>query len=140
MKLATDLSHKLHELRTKLGANFAIISAIKHDDYEVIAVDADVEMINSGDHFETKNTYCNEVVNSEKTVTYSHVGSMKNMIHHPIYTTIQLEAYIGEPLKKGGHIIGTLNFSSFKKKHPAFTDEEISEVRTLAREIENSLI
>jgi len=52
---------------------------------------------------------------------------------------MQLEAYIGEPLRKDDRIIGTLNFSGYERKNPNFTKEEVSKVKALANNIETAL-
>jgi len=86
------------------------------NDYEVLAVESKLDFINPGDHFEIQNTYCNQVLETNDTVMYAQVGSIKAMVRHAVYTAMQLESYIGEPLRKDGRIIGTLNFSGYERK------------------------
>jgi hypothetical protein len=139
MKLTRSFQKELAEFNEKLGSDFAIISHILHNKYTVVDVASELETIKIGDEFETQNTYCREVVDGDEVVTYNQVGSIKAMVLHPIYTAMQLEAYIGEPLHSNGNIVGTLNFSGFSPKSPLFTDEEIAEVKALARSIEESM-
>lgn len=139
MKLTHDFSSQLKLLRKQLQADFALISHVDGLDYQVLAADSDLDLISVGDKFETQNTYCNEVINKQAMVAYEHVGSVEQMINHPIYTTIQLESYIGVPLFIKGVVVGTLNFSGFNKKVPSYSDEERSQVDHLAREIEKTL-
>ncbi len=139
MKLTGDFSSQLRELSRLLKADYAIISNIVNQDYEVIAIESKFDLINPGDHLEIQNTYCNQVLETNNTVTYAQVSSIKGMIRHPVYTAMQLEAYIGEPLRKDGRVIGTLNFSGYERKNPDFTRDEISKVKALARTIEAAL-
>ena len=139
MKLNKDFTPELNEINTMLGSDFAIISRIKDNDYEVAYVASELPTVKQGDHFETKNTYCNEVVNTNDVVTYDQVGKIRAMVLHPIYTAMQLEAYIGVPLRYEGNVIGTLNFSGFMPKSTGFSEEEVSKVHALAAQIEGSI-
>jgi GAF domain-containing protein len=139
MKLTKDFDQELRTINQMLGADFAIISHIRSNNYDVIAVASELEHVNIGDRFITENTYCNEVIDTRNTVTYEHVARIKAMILHPIYTAMQLEAYIGEPLWLNGEIVGTLNFSGFMPKDQGFSDSEIAAVKSLARQIEEAI-
>ena len=139
MKLTRDFSEDLEAVRTALGCDFAIISHIKKNDYEVAAVNSELTNVQLGAHFQIQDTYCNAVIKTRNTVTYDKVGSIKAMILHPIYTAMQLEAYIGEPIRAKGDIIGTLNFSGFKPKKPPFNDKDVRLVKALAKEIEAAI-
>lgn len=139
MKLKRTFTAEMSELNQRFGSDFAIISHIEHNRYTVVEVASKLDIIAQGAEFKTEETYCNEVVNRNDLVTYNEVGSISAMVLHPIYTAMQLEAYIGEPLHSNGQVIGTLNFSGFAAKEPKFTEEEIQQVKNLAREIEQNI-
>lgn len=139
MKLTREFDKELQTINHMLGADFGIISYIRNSNYDVISVVSDLEHVKTGDRFVTENTYCNEVIDTKNTVTYEHVARIKAMILHPIYTAMQLEAYIGEPLWVNGEIVGTLNFSGFMPKETGFSDNEIAAVKSLARQIEQAI-
>ena len=139
MKLNKDFTESLEAVRTALGCDFAIISHIKSDDYEVAAVNSELTHVQLGAHFQIQDTYCNAVVKTKNTVKYDKVGSIKAMILHPIYTAMQLEAYIGVPLRVEGEIVGTLNFSGFEPKKPPFQEKDVTLVKALANEIEAAI-
>jgi GAF domain-containing protein len=140
MKLKRDFAKELTQLNKILGTDFAIISHIQNNDYFVLQVASELKMINIGDQYETVNTYCNEVIETRHIVTYNKVGAIRAMTLHPIYTAMQLEAYIGEPLFFNDAIFGTLNFSGFDPKNPSFSVDEIEQVKTLARKIEANIV
>ena len=140
MRLTKDFNKELVQLSQLLGADTAIISCITGQVYEVLAVASKLSTLRPGDQFETRNTYCNQVMTYQRTVTYAQVGTDKAMVLHPVYTAMQLEAYVGEPLFKDGVIVGTLNFSAFLPKKPDFSLTELEQVGTLARAIESALV
>jgi GAF domain-containing protein len=139
MILNRSFNAELSALNGLLGTDFGIISRILNDEYTVLDVASELSTINIGDQFRTVDTYCNEVVETNDLVTYPNVGVIRAMTLHPIYTAMQLEAYIGEPLHHHGAIVGTLNFSGFDPKRPDFSTDEVAKVKALAREIEMSL-
>lgn len=139
MKLKQSFTDQMSELNKQLGSDFAIISHIKGNTYTVIEVASELETIQAGAEFVTEDTYCNEVINQDHMVSYNKVGTVQAMVHHPIYTAMQLEAYIGEPLHQNGFVIGTLNFSGFDPKEPAFSVDDIMAVKKLARLIEENI-
>ncbi len=139
MKLLRDFTEDLETVRTTLGCDFAIISHIDKSDYEVAAVNSELSHVKLGAHFEIQDTYCNAVVETKNTVIYDKVGAIKAMVLHPIYTAMQLEAYIGEPLRVSNKIVGTLNFSGFMPKKPAFNAADIQIVKALAKKVEAAI-
>lgn len=139
MQLTQEFKERLDLLKQKLGSDFAIISYIKGQTYTVVEVASELATINKGDQFVTKDTYCNEVIYTDQMITYPKVGAIRAMVRHPIYTALQLEAYIGEPLHHHGCVVGTLNFSGFDPKQPSYTNEEIDAVKALARDIEQAM-
>lgn len=139
MHLTRNFSAKLEAINQQLKTDFGIISFINGEDYQVLEVSSDFHTIQPGDHFVTKDTYCNQVVNSDKPVIYEKVGKIRALILHPIYRAMQLEAYIGVPLHKNRQIVGTLNFSGFDPKLDGFSEQDIAAVEDLAKEIELAL-
>jgi GAF domain-containing protein len=140
MYLSRDFTEEMGLLKDRLGVDTAIISCIVDTDYEVLAVVSKISAVKPGDVFETCNTYCNEVVKHQQMVMYDRVGTDEAMVLHPVYTAMQLEAYIAEPLRKDGKIVGTLNFSGFMPKDPNFSRSEIDAVKALARKVEAALV
>ncbi len=140
MELAEDFTDRLGELNRLFSTDFAIISHIDGADYIVLQVASELDSISVGQQFVTEDTYCNLVVDKDKTVVFDQVGYVESMKLHPVYTTFQLESYIGHPLHKAGHVVGTLNFSGFEPKSPPFNDQDRQRVIDLAKAIESVII
>ena len=62
-----------------------------------------------------------------------------DIVHHPAYSELQLEAYIGAPVYLDNRPYGTLNFSSIEPRADEFTDSEIQYVQMMAEWISNRL-
>jgi GAF domain-containing protein len=114
-----------------------IVSRIEGGSYLIVAVYSAIgDIFSPGMVFELKNTYCDAVARSHKTVTYIHVGSLPSMVQHPVYTSLQLESYMGTPLYgNGGKVVGTLNFSSHEVRQWEFDDQEVQVIERMARKI-----
>lgn len=139
MKLSEDFSAELLQIRQDLHADFVIISQIVGTEYTVLDIASDFDVITQGQKFVTEDTFCNDVVNTGKLVRYAHVGSVHKLTLHPVYTAMQLEAYLGIPLFHEGEVVGTLNFSYYDPRQPDFTDTEIEKALQFAQRIEASI-
>jgi GAF domain-containing protein len=140
VQITQDFSSIMIEMNQRFGTDIGIISEISGQDYVVLQTVSEMNVLKPGDRFVTKDTYCNEVVGQAETVAYDEVGKIKSMVLHPVYTAMQLEAYIGTPIKVNGNILGTLNFSGFSPKEPSFNQEDRLLVEDLARQIEQAIV
>lgn len=125
--------------KSRWDLNVGIISRIENNQYHVRTIDSDYDWINQGDIFELQNTYCRDVVNLKKTMTYNDAAVITDMLKHPCYINTQLRAYIGTPLVIDNNVWGTLNFSSLKPKQQPFTRADYRLIETLAEEIKKHL-
>ena len=139
MKLSKDFHTELLQIRQELHADFVIISQIVNTKYTVLDIASDFEVITKGQIFTTEDTFCNDVVNTGKLVRYAHVGSVHRLTLHPVYTAMQLEAYLGLPLFHENKVAGTLNFSYYDPRQPDFTDLEIEKALEFAHRVEASI-
>jgi len=139
--LAQSFDDQLEALRLSLNADFAIISSISGNVYTIVAVTSELELatVQPGKIFRCEDTYCDQVVQRQKMVIHTHINKITNRILHPIYTAMQLESYIGEPLWTANRVVGTLNFSGFMHKKEGYIAESIEQVKSLARAIEPEL-
>lgn len=109
---------------THFGLQIGILSRIKDDVYTVVhCVDRNNEL-QPGTQFDISGTYCVHTLSANKSVGFHYVGESQ-IQNHPCYKNFQLESYIGTPLKVGGELFGTLNFSSSSPSEPYTKDDFI---------------
>jgi len=139
--LVKSFDDQLEVLRHSLEADFAIVSSIWGTVYTLLAVTSELDLatVQVGKVFRCEDSYCNQVIKAQKMVIHSHINKITNRILHPVYTAMQVESYIGEPLWLGGHIVGTLNYSGFMPRKDGYMAESIEQVKSLARAIEAEL-
>jgi len=123
-----------------LGMETGIVSNISGDTYTIKAVYSSMgDIFSPGMEFELKNTYCETVVKNKEVVTYMQVGSIPEMVLHPVYVAVQLESYMGLPIyNKQNQISGTLSFSSHKINHEAFSADDIALFTKMAEKIQQT--
>lgn len=117
-----------------LGMENAIISEIKNRDYLIKqAISKLGNAFSPGDDFELSNTYCEAVIRQHKTIHFINAGNLAEMRLHPVYQSLQMEAYIGTPIinQKDG-ILGTLSFSAREVRNSEFTADEVKFVEKMA--------
>lgn len=111
--------------------DIGIISRISGDEYTIAHVISPNNELQPGMSFDINNTYCVDTLNTNSVIAYHHVGE-SNVSAHPCYQTMQLESYIGVPIKVGEKSIGTLNFSSATPA-PTFTTEQKDYIELFAQ-------
>ena len=123
-----------------LGMETGIVSRISGNTYTIQAVYSSMgDIFSPGMEFELKNTYCEAVVNKNDAVTYIQVGSIPEMVLHPVYVAVQLESYLGLPIhNKQDQVSGTLNFTSHKINHEAFSADDIELFSRMAEKIQQT--
>lgn len=94
-----------------LGLETGIVSEVRGNRYEVVAVASSLDGLVPGDEFDLGATYCAAVLQSGGTVAYDEVGAIEALRTHPVYVNMGLESYIAAPIRVFGRINGTLNFS-----------------------------
>ncbi len=129
------LSEGLQHFSMMMG----IVSHIKNDIYQIIAVKSVSNVFVAGESFPLQSTYCREVVDEGKTVALTEIGEKPGLCKHPLYNGLSLEAYISTPIYKAGKIWGTLNFSSMKIKNNPFTSDEINFIEECSEKISRTL-
>lgn len=122
-----------------LGLSVGIVSQIDDGQYRVSAVIGGGDAIGRGDVFPLGETYCQAVVTKRGTVALHHVGALEEMRSHPVYQGMQLESYIGTPLRVAGEVVGTLNFSDTGIRPEPFTMEELEFIELMAQSLSHAL-
>jgi GAF domain-containing protein len=113
---------------------FGVISRITGPVYRVVAAISPDDVLVPGDEFELENTYCVHCMQASG-VTHYHAAGTSEIAQHPCYRVFALESYIGVKLFAGGHVFGTLNFSSIETRRP-FGDADIAAMERLAARVE----
>ena len=123
-------------LKMKCG----IFSYIEGDRYTVMQVHTTSPSykIQSGDKFELGLTYCQLTIGSRNAMGFAH-ASKTDIIKHPAYDALQLEAYLGAPVYLDGKPYGTLNFTSIEPRIEEFSDSEKQFVQMMAEWISNKM-
>ena len=139
--LAQCFDDQLEALRLSLIADFAIVSSICGNVYTLLAVTSELKLpsLAVGHDFPCRDSYCKQVVRSQQMLIHTHLEKFTHRMLHPVFTVMQPESYIGEPLWIRGDVVGTLNFSGFTARPRGYCDQAIAQVKGLARAIEVEL-
>jgi GAF domain-containing protein len=131
------LTSMLEQARDLLNMETGIASYIQDNNYQIVAVDSDMEgVFFPGMSFPLEETYCHQVVAMREPINYVHVGKMTQMQDHPVYVTVKLESYIAAPIfNDEGDTIGTINFTSLRPRESDFDDNDRLLVQAIADEV-----
>lgn len=113
-----------------LGMQQGILSRISGSDYEIAVQASPPGSLTDGQHFVLAETYCDIVLRSGDLVAINHMAASEHA-GHPAYALLLLESYVGAPIEVDGTVVGTLNFSSAKRRARPFTRAELDFVRLL---------
>jgi len=94
------------------GLSIGVLSKIRQGTYTVMCVvDPDESMV-QGQHFLLENTYCGYTISQDDIVALSDIGDSP-LSDHPCYLNFNLQSHLAVPVKVGGEIYGTINFSGY---------------------------
>ncbi len=128
-----DKIAKLLQLGTEaLGLELGIVSRVDHPVYECLYVFGPDWAPAPGSTFDINGTYCLHTLGNADVTSFHHAGQQE-ISTHPCYENFGLESYIGAPLKSGGDLFGTLNFSGTAPRTAPFSKAEVQFVQFLAR-------
>jgi len=136
-----ELTTKLRFTRRELNMETAIVSYISKGSYTLVLVDSEMnDVFKVGMVFPLEDTYCRDVYQFNQVMRYRHVGSMDNMLQHPVYQSVKLESYLAAPINDhNNNVLGTVNFTSLFAKETPFTEQQINLVTDLATYIEHNI-
>jgi len=117
------------------GLETGIISHIVGNIYTVYLCESKKTEIPAGTEFELADTYCSDVIAEGRTKYYHDVAKISTMLKHPCYLNTQLRAYIGTPLRVGGKIWGTLNYSSLNPHKARYSAKEVAFLEQQAQKV-----
>ncbi|MBK1876333.1 PAS domain S-box protein [Pelagicoccus mobilis] len=136
---ATDFEERilaaLKDTCEVLGLRTGVLSRIEGTSYRIEQVFDTTGNFNAGESFPLEDVYCNIVVMTGRSIATTHMGgtSWRDL---KCYANVQLESYIAAPIRLGGEIVGTINFSAPEARRKQFSQFEIDSVRMMARWVE----
>lgn len=92
-------------------------------------------MVESGDSFDRRGTFCEQVMQKQGLVTFNAPNNQHDSIHlGHVEMITSIHAYIGYPLIVRNTVFGTLNFSSTQNKPDGFSEHDIYLVEMMAKD------
>lgn len=138
LPLAEQFRRALEVGAAHLGLEFGIISHIEGDTYHVVSQVSPPDTLQDGQTFPFGQTYCSMTIAINDVLAIEDMGHSPHM-GHPCYQTFQLETYIGAPIRVGGEVYGTVNFSSPQPYRRPFDEGDREFVQLLARWAESAM-
>ncbi len=144
--ISTDCDQPLQERLTRLliagcghfGLPNGIISCIKDDQYEVLAVHSAGSSIKVGDVYPLGMTFCQETLEFGGAVYFEDAGQSRFKTH-PCYLEFGLATYIGIPIKVENKVYGTLNFSAPTPRQKEFSPNDNEILKLMAQWVGSAL-
>lgn len=131
-----DFEQCIHELlllgRQQLDLEMGVLSCIKGDRYDALFVQLPNETTLKGLACNLSQTYCREVVQSQKSLSVLKASASK-WRDHPCYSSLKIESYLGVPIMVAGKVYGTLSFSSHKPRQSGFSAVNKELLRLMAQ-------
>ena len=123
-----------------LNMKCGIFSYIEGDRYTVMQVHTTSPnyKIQAGDKFELGFTYCKLTTESRSAMGFAH-AKQTDIVQHPAYAALRLEAYLGACVYLDNKPYGTLNYTSIEPRDKDFNDSEKQFVQMMAEWISNKL-
>ncbi len=117
--------------------NFTIgvITQIEGECYQIQARNPQSVKLQHEFNFQASETYCKQVINHKKTITYTNLSCANKLPDHSNCQQLKLESYIGTPIWVNGMIYGTLNFSSPHVRTQGFDSLEKEIIELMAQSI-----
>ncbi|MGE5469764.1 MAG: ATP-binding protein [Bacteroidota bacterium] len=122
----------------QLGLEFAIISKIDGERYEIVAQHSPPCTLTDGQVFPFGNTYCSLTLAQSGVLAIPHMATSPHL-GHPCYAAFKLETYIGVPVVVEGMPFGTLNFSSPTPFEREFDAGDLEFVALLGRWVSSTI-
>ncbi|WP_306352903.1 PAS domain S-box protein [Flavobacterium sp. '19STA2R22 D10 B1'] len=115
-----------------LGMEAGFISENIENTYKILHNYPTAHPVKPGDFFNLEGSFCDFTLKKKDVFTINHV-SMSKLKLHPYYRSIQVESYIGIPLRVNGKFYGTLTFISTQIKSKNFAENDLEFIRMLGK-------
>jgi len=129
----------LHMGCRHFGMETGVLAHVEGNQYKIIEAYPTSDEIRKGMIFDLAETYCVEVLDAKRPISFHHASADENWAVHPCYTNRHIEAFLGGKLMVAGKVYGTLSFFNLSPKKEVFkpTDEEF--LRLMAQWIGSEL-
>ncbi|MBD3748184.1 MAG: GAF domain-containing sensor histidine kinase [Sphingobacteriales bacterium] len=132
------LSEILNVACSVLEAETGIICNIIDDKYRILEYHSSINTPNlKGEILNLSDTFCEFTIKENKVLSVSDIKKDDKYNSHPSATKFGLSAYIGIPISFNDSEIGTLNFSSSKRKEIPFSQSDRDFVQYLGQWVSN---
>jgi diguanylate cyclase (GGDEF)-like protein/PAS domain S-box-containing protein len=122
----------LHMGRDQFGLEIGFLGRVTDGRFEVLDSVSDGDRIPAGFECARGDTFCDEVVRTNRLVAFEHAGASE-WRHHPAYAAFGAEVYFGAPVWVGGAVWGTLCFTSGTPRAVEFTTSDKEFLRLMAQ-------
>lgn len=102
------------------------MTVIHHADHNPI--------LQSGDSFERRGTFCEQVLQRRGLLTFVAPEESQRIRFGNFELATSVQSYIGYPLIVRDTVFGTLNFSSTRRKKEGFSDHDIFLIEMMAKD------
>jgi signal transduction histidine kinase len=122
----------------RFGLRIGILAQVQGERYEIVQTLAPGGEITQGDTFALGDTYCRDTLRTQAPLGFEQ-ASASCRHQHPCYRKFRLEAYLGAPVRVGGQIYGTLNFSATEPRSTPFTAVDRELIQLMAQWVGGTL-
>lgn len=118
-----------------LGFAAGAVGRIQNQDYTFLAVQSNLDALQSGLTANLNETFCGKVAEQKSTVAFHHVGTMPELQDHPLYLAFKLESYLGTPIWVNDELFGTLCFFATDPRPDGFANHEQEMIELMAQSL-----
>jgi signal transduction histidine kinase len=122
----------------RFGLPIGILAHIEGEHYEIVQAQTPDGEIRPGQVFALGDTYCRDTLRAQGPLGFEHAATGLQR-HHPCYQKFGLEAYLGVPMRVGGVLYGTLNFSALQPRLTPFTTVDRELIQLMAQWMSGAL-
>jgi len=118
-----------------LGFSSGSVAEIKDQTCSLLAVKSEFDFLVPGLNFDLSEIYSSKVIETQKTVCFSHISEMEDMRDCKIYQDLKIESYIGTPIWVDGQLYGILAFFSVDSRPEKFNSYAKEFIELMAKSI-----
>lgn len=125
----------------RFGTATGILARVEEQRYEIVEI---VEIVAGdggiavGDVFALGDTYCRDTLRAREPLGFAHASASARR-QHPCYFKFKLETYLGVPVRIGGQVFGTLNFSDPRPRPAPFSTVDLELIQLMAQWVGTTL-